>query len=59
MLSWPPKILKPPVENRGSSVPSVRDGDWQDKIFAYLKGPCTQELGTWDIGNSNYSADFG
>ena len=23
------------------------------------KGPSTQYLGTWDIGNSNYSADLG
>ena len=23
------------------------------------KGPCTQELGTWDFGNSNYRTDFG
>ena len=23
------------------------------------KGPCTQCLGTWDIGNSNYGIGFG
>ena len=23
------------------------------------EGPCTQELGTWDLGNSNYSTCFG
>ena len=23
------------------------------------KGPCTQYLGTWDLGNSNYSIGFG
>ena len=23
------------------------------------EGPCTQYLGTWDMGNSNYSIGFG
>ena len=26
---------------------------------SYPKGPCTQYLGTWDLGNSNSSIDFG
>ena len=24
-----------------------------------FKGPCTQSLSTWDLGNSNYSIGFG
>ena len=27
-------------------------------IVITRKGPCTQELGTWDFGNSNSSTDF-
>ena len=29
----------------------------QEKIDP--KGPCTQYLGTWDLGNSNFSIGFG
>ena len=25
----------------------------------FPEGPCTQQLGTWDLGNSNYSIGLG
>ena len=28
-------------------------------VEPYPEGPCTQLLGTWDLGNSNYSTGFG
>ena len=30
-----------------------------DILRSFPKGPCTQYLGTWDIGNCNYSIGFG
>ena len=27
-------------------------------VFPYPEGPCTQDLGTWDLGNSSYSTGF-
>ena len=26
--------------------------------FCFPKGPCTQQLGTWVLGNSNYNTVF-
>ena len=29
------------------------------KLLQYPKGPCTQYLSIWDLGNSNYSTGLG
>ena len=44
--------------SRGSMYPIIRSLE-RGYIGFGVWGPCTQQLGTWDLGNSNYSAVFG
>ena len=45
----------------GAYTPFLQDSlpRASDQVPCYPKGPSTQYLGTWDLGNSNYSTGFG
>ena len=30
-----------------------------EKVAVFPEGPCTQQLGTWDLGHSNCGTGFG
>ena len=45
----------------GVYTPFLQDSLYRasGQVPCYPKGPSTQYLGAWDLGNSNYSAGFG
>ena len=42
-----------------SAQPQVHFAQELWVYWGYPKGPCTQYLGTWDLGNGNSSTGFG
>ena len=45
--------------NRGLFGSDCTQHDNFSVTCTFPKGPCTQELGTWDLGKINYSTGFG
>ena len=66
LLHWFPKDSTYSYLSKGSnSQPrnlnpaGAKDKDSSLGFRVYPEGPCTQYLGTWDLGSSNYITGFG